>query len=213
MKKIILLFIGIIAITIPALAQAYESSIQYDKKKQTAIAIDYNYSPEAVQNAFVQKMEKLGYKAKEEKGILNKDKGFLVFKNAYVTDVSSDKMDYIVKVERKSRKAGDQAILYMIMNKGDENAMLKMDAYEIGNAKSFLNSMLPDVEAASLELDIKAQQETVAKAEKKLSDLKNDQISLEKKLAENKTGQENTQKDIEAQKQALGILMGKRKSN
>lgn len=99
------------------------------------------------------------------------------------------------------------------MNKGDENAMLKMDAYEIGNAKSFLNSMLPDVEAASLELDIKAQQETVAKAEKKLSDLKNDQISLEKKLAENKTGQENTQKDIEAQKQALGILMGKRRSN
>ncbi len=213
MKKIILLFIGIIAITIPAMAQAYESTIQYDKKKHTAIAIDYNYSPEAVQNAFVQKMEKLGYKAKEEKGILNKDKGFLVFKNAYVTDVSSDKMDYIVKVERKSRKSGDQAILYMIMNKGDENAMVKMDAYEIGNAKSFLNSMLPDVEAASLELDIKAQQETVAKAEKKLSDLKNDQISLEKKLAENKTGQENTQKDIEAQKQALGILMGKRRSN
>jgi len=55
-----------------------------------------------VENAFVKRMEKLGYKAKEEKGILNRDKGFLVFKNAYVTDISKDRLDYIIKVERKS---------------------------------------------------------------------------------------------------------------
>jgi predicted nucleic acid-binding Zn-ribbon protein len=68
------------------------------------------------------------------------------------------------------------------------------------------------VEAADLELQILAQQEVVAKAEKKLRDLKEEQASLEKKILENKTGQENTQKDIEAQKQALGVLEGKRKT-
>ena len=56
--------------------------ITYDKKKQRAIMIDYTYSAEAVQNAIVKKMERMGYKPKEEKGIFNKDKGFLVFKNA-----------------------------------------------------------------------------------------------------------------------------------
>ena len=158
-------------------------------------------------------MEKLGYKAKEEKGILNRDKGFLIFKNAYVTDISGDKMDFYIKVERKSRKESDESTLYMIMKKDGENALLRMEPEDINRAKSFLNDMLPEVEAADLEIRIKDQQETVARAEKKLSNLRDDQISLEKKLRDNKADQEATQKDIETQKQALGVLMGNRKSN
>lgn len=213
MKKFALIFITTLFISAAAWAQAYEGTIQYDKKKQAAIAIDYAYPPEAVQNAMVQKMERLGYKAKEEKGILNRDRGFIVFKNAYVTDISRDKMDYILKVERKSRKQSEDAVLYMIMLKGDDNAMGKMDAYDIGSAKSFLNNLLPDIEVANLELQIKAQEEVVAKAEKKMKDLKSDQLSLEKKLQQNNIDQENTQKDIENQKQSLGTLIGKRRTN
>jgi chromosome segregation ATPase len=97
------------------------------------------------------------------------------------------------------------------MNKDGINAMDQMDASGVDKAKSFLNNMMPDIEAANLELQIKAQEELVAKAEKKLRNLKDDQASLEKKLQENKTDQENTQKDIENQKQALGTLIGKRK--
>ena len=213
MKQIFLLLISAITINISAWSQAYEDKIQYDKKKQQAIAIDYSYPADAVQNAIVQKLGKMGYKPKEEKGILNRDKGFLIFKNAYVTDISNDKMDFIIKVERKSRKESDESTLYLIMNKNGENALLKMQPDDINRAKSFLNDMLPEVEAADLEIRIKDQQETVARAEKKLSNLKDDQISLEKKLQDNKAAQEATQKDIEAQKQALGVLMGNRKSN
>ena len=178
MKKIALLFMSVLAVSITVFAQAYESSIQYDKKKQVAIAIDYTFPPEAVENAFNQKMEKMGYKGKEEKGILNKDKGFLVYKNAYVTDISPDRMDYIVKVERKSRKEKDETVLYLIMNKNGENAMATMEAVSVGQAKVFLNNMIPDIEAANLELQIKDQEEIVAKAEKKLNGLKDDQVSL-----------------------------------
>jgi hypothetical protein len=213
MKQIFLLLISAITINISAWSQAYEDKTQYDKKKQQAIAIDYSYPADAVQNAIVQKLGKMGYKPKEEKGILNRDKGFLIFKNAYVTDISNDKMDFIIKVERKSRKESDESTLYLIMNKNSENALLKMQPDDINRAKSFLNDMLPEVEAADLEIRIKDQQETVARAEKKLSNLKDDQISLEKKLQDNKAAQEATQKDIEAQKQALGVLMGNRKSN
>lgn len=211
MKKIGLFLIAAI-VTGSSFAQAYEASIQYDKKKQQAIAIDYSYPQEAVENAIVQKLARMGYKAKEEKGILNRDKGFLVYKNAYITSISSERMDLMIKAERKSRKESDETVLYMIMMNGDKNTLGLLDAAGVGNAKSFLNEMLPEVEAANLELQIKAQEETVAKSEKKLRDLKDEQSNLERKLQDNKVNQENTQKDIEGQKQALGVLVGKRKT-
>jgi len=120
-------------------------------------------------------------------------------------------MDYIIKVERKSRKESDEAVLYLIMHKDGANAMDKLEANDIGNAKVYLNNMLPDIEAANLELQIKAQEEVVAKAEKKLKGLQDDKIELENKLAENAKSQDDTIKDIEAQKASLETLRGKRK--
>lgn len=210
MRKLFLLLSLVVSSV--SFAQSYEDNIQFDKKKQQSIAINYNYPAQAVENSFVEKMAKMGFKAKEEKGIFNKDKGFIVFKNAYLADISTDRMDYIIKVERKSRKENDESVMYMIMMKDGENAMIKMGAENVGKAKLFLNNMLPDIEAAHLEIQIKDQEEVVAKAEKKLKDLKDDQASLEKKLEQNKGDQESTQKDIEAQKQALDILVGKRKA-
>jgi hypothetical protein len=211
MRKLFLLLF-IVASPV-SFAQAYEDDIQYDKKKQQAIAINYNYPAQAVENAFTEKMLKLGLLAKEEKGILNKDRGFIVFKNAYVPDISTDRMDYLIKVERKSRKESDESVMYMIMIKDGENVMLEMGAESTRKAKLLLNNMLPEIEAANLELQIQFQEEVVAKAERKLKDLKDDQASFEKKLQQNKEDQESTQKDIEAQKQALGILVGKRKTS
>jgi len=118
-----------------------------------------------------------------------------------------------VKVERKSRKESDASTMYVIMTKGDQNAMDKLDPFDISRAKSFVGNMVPDVEAADLELQIIAQQDVVAKAEKKLKGLKDDQVSLEKKLADNKSDQEGTSKDIENQKIALERLFGKRRAN
>ncbi len=210
MKRTFLLLV-LISVSVLSKAQSYEGNIQYDKKKQQAIVIEYNYPAQAVENAIVLKMERMGYKAKEEKGIFNKDKGFIVFKNAYVTSISNDRMDYIVKVERKSRKEEDESVMYLVMLKGDENAMIKMDAENVGQAKLFLNNMLPEIEAAYLEIQIRDQESVVAKAETKLKNLKDDQASLEKKLQQNKLDQDNTQKDIEVQKNALGILIDKRK--
>ena len=213
MKKLLLPVLISLVVSVTASAQAYEGSTRYDKKSQKAIIIDYAYPPEAVENAIIKKMADLGYKPKEEKGIFNRDKGFLVFKNAYVTDISDARMDYIINVERRSRKASDASTLYIVMTKGDENALEKMPAENVGKAKVFLNNMLPEIETANLELQIQAQEELVAKTEKKLRDLRDDQADLEKKLEENKKDQESTQKDIEHHKQALETLVEKRKRN
>ena len=80
---------------------AYEGSIEFSKKKQDAYIIDFPYPPEAAENALVKKMESLGYKIKEEKGMFNKDKGFRIYKSAYITSISTTAMDYVFKVERK----------------------------------------------------------------------------------------------------------------
>lgn len=213
MKRIILAAAALLVIRAAGTAQAYEDKIQYDKKKQEAIAMQYNFSPEAVENAIVSKFSKMGYKPKEEKGIFNPDKGFIQFKNASISVISRDKMDYIVNVERKSRKEKDEAVLYLIMYKKDDNAIPQMDAGEIRNAKAFLEALVPDVEAADLELQIKAQEDALARIAKKLGDLKDDQATLEKKLSDNKAAQIATRKDSVAQRQTLDTLISRRKKS
>jgi hypothetical protein len=198
-------------------AQAYEGKVDYDKKKHDAFIIEYPYPPEAVENAIVAKMEKLGYSGKEEKGIFNKDKGFRKFKNAYITEIHDRGHDYIIKVEPKSKKQDDKSVVYMIMLKEDANAMAGMDASEISKAKSFLTGLLPHIEAANLELLIIAQEEVIAKAEKKLKNLQDDKIEMEDKIkklqdniATNVKDQESTTKDIENQRVQLENLKKKR---
>lgn len=200
-----------------AFGQAYESTIEYDKKKQNAYSIDYPYPSEALENAIVAKIEKMGYKAKTEKGLFNRDKGFIVFKSAFINDISDQAMDYIVKVEQKSRKEKNSSTLYMIVNKDGMDASPSFDSDQVRKVKSFLESLQPDVEAANLELQIKDQEDVVAKAEKKLKNLKDDQSSMEKKiknlqddLKKNAKDQEDAQKDIENQKVSLEALRGKR---
>ena len=211
MKQGILIGIMATLLTFPAFSQAYESHITYDKKKQKAITIDYAYSQEAVQNAIVQKIEKLGHIGKEEKGMFNKDKGFIVFKEAFITDISEERMDYILKIERKSRKDKDETTLYMVLNKGGEDAVPGMSAHDIGRAKVFLNNLLPEIEEANLELQIKSQDDAVVKSEKKFKDLQDQKADLEKKLQKNAEDIENQQKQIESQRTALDGLKGKRK--
>jgi hypothetical protein len=68
MRKTILLLTLIISSFILK-AQAYEDKIEYNKVKQACIVMEYNFPPLAVENAVISKMNKLGYKGKEEKGI------------------------------------------------------------------------------------------------------------------------------------------------
>ena len=198
--------------------QAYEGKMEYDKKKQEAIVIEYSYSQEAVENAIIKKIEDMGNQAKEEKGVFNKDKGCIVFKNAAINDISDGMFNYIVKVERKSRKNEDETIVYMIINNKDGEDMIAKESEYGRKAKSFLNSLHPHIESSQLDIKIRLQEGTVAKAEKKFKDLQNDQASMEKKiqtlqeeLKENAKDQEAQQKEIEVQKKTLTEMRSKKR--
>src|SRR5687767_4331437 len=200
-------------------AQAYEGKVDYDKEKQTCLVMEYQFPPEAVENAFISKMDKLGYKGKEEKGMFNKDKGFRVYKDARIAEISSSRMNYIFNVERKSKKEDDETIVYFLITKNGDNAITRFNTEELGKAKSFLYNLLPEIEAANLELQISAQEETVSKSEKKMRSLQESKEDMEKKIKklqddikENEKDQEKQQQDIEEQRKQLDHLKGKRKS-
>lgn len=212
MKKLTLFLLGLgLTLTIFS-QQAYESKVEYLKKTQETFAIDFPYPPSVVEAALVEKLEKMGYKAKESKG-------FRVYKGAIISQISSESMDYVFRVERKSRKEKDEAVVFMMVNKADANMMSLLDSDVKTQAKLFLNDMAPYMEAYNLEVEIKNQEEMVTKAEKKLSKLESDGDDLQKKLKklesdieENKKDQESQAKEIENQKQILEAMRGKRKN-
>ena len=201
-------------------AQAFEDKIEYNKEKQACLVIEYDFPPLAVENAVVAKMNKLGYKGKEEKGMFNKDKGFRVYKDAMIGDISPSRYDYVINVGRKSKKESEAAVLYLIVMKDNANALSRMNTEELGNAKTFLTKLVPDIEEANLELQITAQEEVVVKAEKKLKTLQSDKDDMERKIRklqddikENEKNQEKQTSEIENQRKALDTLKTKRKTS
>ena len=208
-----MLFSLFVLVAVNSIGQSYEGTIEYDKKKQQAFVIDYSYSPEAVENALVQKIEKLGYSSKTEKGLFNKNKGFIVFKNTVIPEIDPVQRDYMIKIEKKSRKSDDETTLYLLIMSGDQNQLTTMKTDEVARAKHFLNNLHPEIEEARLEIDIRGNEETIVKSEKKFKDLQDQKADLEEKLRKNAEEIDKQTKQIEVQRLSLDALKGKRKGS
>jgi hypothetical protein len=211
MRNLTTTLIAVAIFACSASAQSYEGSVSFDKKDTKAMVIEFPYSASLVEDAIVQKLERQGYKKKEAKG-------FLVYKNVIFTDISQEPADYMIRVERKSRKEKDESVVYFLISRNDENLIERGDALVNSNAKIFLNRLTPDVEAYNLEQEINTQEDAVTKVEKKLKSLQSDQQSMEKKLKgiqddlkENEKDQGAQQKELDKQKEVLDAMKTKRK--
>ena len=212
MKKLIPTFIFLFFMAPAGYTQSHEGTIDYQKKDEKAILIEFPYPSSIVEGAVADKMEKLGCRKKESKG-------FLVYKNAVLRDISAEPADFLIKVERRSRKENDRSIVYFIVNRNEENIIERNDALLNSNVKTFLNRLSNDVEAYNLEAQIKDQEEIISKAEKKLNNMQEDKESMEKKvkklendLRENSNDQFDQKKEIEKQKQVLEAMKTRRKN-
>lgn len=181
MNKMILLLVFIFNIQ-TITAQPYEDNTEYNKKKQACLIMEYNFPAEAVENAFRSKMNSLGFSGKEEKGLFNKDKGFRAYKDITISGISKTNYDYVVNVERKSKKNDDESVFYFLIMKDGNSVLSNLNTDELGNAKKFLINLIPDIEAANLEIMIRSQEDLVSSEEKKLKVLKDDKEDLEKKI-------------------------------
>jgi hypothetical protein len=201
-------------------AQVSRDKISYNKDKQECLVMHYNFPPDAVENALIDKLKKLGYIGREEKGMLNRDKGFRVYKETTIDEISSNKYDYVINIEKKSNKELDETNLYLIIFKGNENGLSQLSRDEFDKVKDFLTNLVPEVEAAHIEILVAAQLATVDKADKKLKTLQEDSVliqskikKLQEELDKNVKDQEAQKKEIETQKQMLDALKGRRKSS
>ena len=59
-------------------------------------------------------------------------------KDAFITEVSEDRLDYIIKVESKGKKS-DASVVYLIIMKEGNNMKPSFDAYQVDKVKAFLN--------------------------------------------------------------------------
>ena len=219
MRKLILILI-VFPISFLLKAQPHEGTVEYNKGKQACMIMEYNYSPQAVEDAMRSKLLKLGYGGREEKGMFNKDKGFRVYKETTIGEISPDKYDFVINIERKSHKEVDETKVSLIIFKGEVNALANLSTEELEKVKAFFDNLLPEVEASNLEIQIGAQAVTVEKAEKKLKALHDENVQMENKikklqedLEKNLKEQEMQKKEIENQHKTLDALKGRRKAS
>ena len=65
MRRIITIIIFISFIAAAGKAQSYEGTVDYQKKDEKAIIIEFPYSPSVVEDAIINKLEKLGFKKRD----------------------------------------------------------------------------------------------------------------------------------------------------
>lgn len=212
MKKIVTIVIAVISF-FASVAQSRTEPVEYQKLSRQAAVIEYPFSAKTTQAAIEDKFTKMGYKGKDTKG-------FTVFKGVRIAELGNDMYDLYFMVDKKSRKDKDNSKITLLVSKGLEQFVSDtLDANVFNNSKTYLNNLGPAIVAYDLELQIKDQQETVQKNEKKAANLvddaaglQKDKIKLEKKIADNEQDQAKQKAEVETQKQILNTLLSKRKN-
>ncbi len=205
MKKIIFLALSVLFYQFST-AQAYEGLIDYNKKSQPAVLIDYKYPQETVEKILKDKLERLGLKVKSSKG-------FLLVYNAVISSISSTAMDYAFQVDRKSKREKDIIVISMVMNVSEASTTAENST----NAKTFLNELAPAIEGLNTDNMINEQYQSLSKAQKKYKNLQDDQASLEKKIRNlqddlSKNGREQIEQlnEVKRQEEILETLKAKK---
>jgi hypothetical protein len=215
MKRIFLFLIAVVIITMAkAQPQAFEATTDFQKTTQPAAVIELPYTESIVEKAVSDYMNRKGMKG-------NDSKGFKVFRNYKLREDQDHMSDLYFKIERKSRKEKDITVLSLVVGKTSEDIKTRVspDNSTLDGAKELLNDMVGSIDAYNLEVQIKDQEETVKKSQRKYDGLVDDQKDYEKKirnlqdkLEENKKDQQKQQDEVKKQQGLLETLRSKRKS-
>jgi hypothetical protein len=204
---IILLFCSVLVSN----AQTALTTTTFNKLPQTAVQYNLAFSDEAVENGLA---NRLGAYGKPKK-----IKEYLVYRNVNIPEISSTPVTLYFNVERKSKRDNNNSVLtLMLSNEFDKFYSKEADSTLFNNALQYMNGFEAPVAAASLELNIQAQDENAQKSDKKLKKLRDEAISLEKdkvrleeKIAQRKKDIEKEVIELAKQKELLDGLIKQRK--
>ncbi|HMO63527.1 MAG TPA: hypothetical protein PKC39_15895 [Ferruginibacter sp.] len=209
MKKIVIAAVFAFT-TCTVLAQARLSTAEFQKVVQPAVEHELPYPEKTVKQAIENKMQQRGYKGKESKG-------YIVYTGVRMPEIGPDTYDLYFKINQKNKKSN--TFVTMLVSTGYEKFIGEADNVEVmANSRRHLETMTEVVGAHDLELQIKSQEESVKKEEKKLAglvddgeDMKKKKAKLEKDMEDNAKKIEEQQKEAEKQRQILETLKSQRK--
>lgn len=208
-----------LAFCLSSSAQSVGTTVKFNKADKPALMLYLPYNQEVAEGTILTKLKEIGFEP-ESKGSLfwkqNKVDGYYAFKGVVLKPDSSTNVltDLYFKVDRRGSKKDNQSVIYLMTSKGADNFVTDAsDAATYSAAQKFLNGFVSETATYKHTLDVQAQEETVKKAEKKLSDLLGDEQDLNKKIAKlqadlqkNKQDQGNQQMTIEAEKKKLAEM-------
>jgi uncharacterized protein YneF (UPF0154 family) len=198
MKKYFLLSLICIACVITGFGQVGEAVVEFNKAKRTVKSMEISDAPDIVEQAIKNKMLKSGYKPKESKG-------WMVFKDVHDPEISGERSDLYIKVERKSRKEKEASLVYFFASKpGDQATPVPFESNML-SGDGFYSSVASYTTTARLEKDIRDQEEIIKKAQKKYDELIKEQSSLERKI-------KSLEEELQNNKKVLEQLKSKRNS-
>jgi hypothetical protein len=192
--------------------QAKTGIIVYKKTHQPAASISIPYKPGFITAALHDHLSKNGSQS-------NDVKGFKVFKNTQFLQGDSRKADLYFKVIRDGTSDTGASIVYMMVGMPNENIVRRQKEthFTKDHAKSFLNNLVPIVEAYNLEVLINQQNEAFMHEELRYNDLVKNGEGLnkrknlnEQKMLRNKHEQDLQNDEVERQKKALTYLISQR---
>jgi hypothetical protein len=213
MKHFFTLLMSVFVVTVLQ-AQARVSSVKFSKDgEKPSVTNDYIYSEKTVAKAIDDKFGKMGYKGKD-------NKGFTVYRGVNLPALSGGPYDLYFKVDRNGKRSDENATVYMLISKGNEQFISEADDNTLMNdAKTYLDSLTNDIAAYDLEQQISKEEDDLKKAEKKYENLMSNAENLQKQkkkiendIEDNLQAQKNQQSTIEKQKQVTENLRAKRKS-
>ncbi|HEY6437458.1 MAG TPA: hypothetical protein VIY47_12780 [Ignavibacteriaceae bacterium] len=200
--------------------QSTFTTITIDKKIQPGLVLHLPNNTDVAENTILQKLKETGY-TPETKGELfwktNKLDGFYVFNGIALAALDNQKLDMYFKVETKSKTQKDQSTIYLLVSKGYDNFISpEADSATFAAATDFLNGFVGTTASYRLNLDIEEQGKVVKNAEKKLTNLQEDDKDLVRKidalqadLNNKKKEQLMQEKEITNQKIKLELLKAK----
>src|SRR5689334_7612758 len=175
MKKILFLSPLLLAVSF-LFGQANEGLVTYQKKQQPAAVISLPYSVELINMVMSDYLSKKGSKASDIKG-------FKTYRNTRLMDNDSTSADLYFKIDPANTKDKVQSTVYLMVGVPNEDVANRNPGaqFNMDQAKTFLNNLLPVMEAYKLEVQIRDQNDLVIREEKKYKSMVDDGLDLTKR--------------------------------
>jgi len=216
MKAIFILLLTTISAT--SIAQSVSTSVKFDKTDKPALMLYLPYSQEVAEGTILTKLKEIGFEPETSGSLFwknSKVNGFYSFKGVTLKGDKTELVDLYFKVDRRGSKKDNQSVMYLLTSKGGPENFVSdgTDGATFSAAQRFLNGFVTETASYKHTLDVKAQEETVKKAEKNLVDLMDNEKDMNNKIAKlqedlkkNKEAQANQQALIESEKKKLADM-------